>query len=473
MVVLSTACGKTREREDAVACATWGHDIAPALAAACGTCHGEAPAGSYDVRSYAGVLGLGSDDLPNVVAGSPNSTLLVTLAPDTARSPHAGFTAEYQLLSTWIVSCDARYANTILHRPGLMNPASDDFHGREVEAQGWDLTVCARCHGADFSGTTAAPSCTTCHEEGPTACTTCHAAVPTTGAHERHTPTFACSECHVVPTAWDDEGHVRRGGQGDPPPAEVMFGALANQTLDPADRGGPAALSADTTCSNVYCHGAVLGPAGGENTTPRWYAPQRAPDDCAGCHGAPPPNHASDVCSACHPSGATHLDGAVGVGTGGQACSACHGSEASPAPPRDLSGNQFTSALGVGAHQAHLQGPSRLAAPVACETCHAVPAMLQAAGHIDSSAPAEVTASLGWDRTTATCATAWCHGDTQPAWTSHGAVTCGSCHALPPPTSAHVGPMTIGDCATCHATAVDSVGNVILPAHANGVIDAF
>src|ERR1700733_12922263 len=55
------------------------------------------------------------------------------------------------------------------------------------------------------------------------------------------------------------------------------------------------------------------------------------------------------------------------------ACDACHGSPESPAPPTDLEGNTWTSAAGVGAHQAHLQAPSKLSPPIACEACHVVP----------------------------------------------------------------------------------------------------
>src|SRR5690606_28376013 len=107
-----------------------------------------------------------------------------------------------------------------------------------------------------------------------------------------------------------------------------------------------------------------------------------------------------------------------------------------------LAGNQFTTALGVGAHQAHLRGAARLATPIACATCHLVPATTLAAGHIDSPAPAEVAANVGWDRASATCTTA-CHGTTSPAWTSTGEVSCGSCHGLPPSTAAHTPSMPV------------------------------
>src|SRR5262249_13772642 len=155
-------------------------------------------------------------------------------------------------------------------------------------------------------------------------------------------------------------------------------------TIDPADRDGPPAYDAGT-CRNVYCHGDALHAAGGAAPQPRWSDPITG--GCDRCHGAPPPSHAQDRCAACHPADAPHVDGAVQLGGG---CTGCHGSGASAAPPRDLAGNLYTTAIGVGAHQVHLAAPSRLRGPIACETCHRVPASLLDPGHLDSPPPAEV-----------------------------------------------------------------------------------
>ena len=59
--------------------------------------------------------------------------------------------------------------------------------------------------------------------------------------------------------------------------------------------------------------------------------------------------HREALCATCHPASAPHIDGTVDVAT---ACNGCHGSAASPAPPGDLAGNQFTTAIGVGANPA-------------------------------------------------------------------------------------------------------------------------
>lgn len=190
-----------------------------------------------------------------------------------------------------------------------------------------------------------------------------------------------------MPATWDAEGHILRGGVANTLPAQVTFGARAGLTIDPADRAGPPEF-AGGRCSNVYCHGAVLHAAGGTATQPRWddAAAAATPGACDRCHGDPPPSHAQDHCATCHPAAAPHIDGIVQV-AGSAGCSSCHGDATSPAPPRDLSGNVFTTAIGVGAHRAHLDVPSQLRGPIPCDTCHRVPVSVDDPGHIDSPPP--------------------------------------------------------------------------------------
>ncbi|HZJ65315.1 MAG TPA: CxxxxCH/CxxCH domain-containing protein [Kofleriaceae bacterium] len=358
-----------------------------------------------------------------------------------------------------------------IHRAGILDPASDAFHGRELARRGWDFALCAGCHGSDFSGGAAQVSCSSCHRDGPTACTTCHGAGPTSNAHGVHARRgVACAQCHVVPARWDDDGHLFQDGVAITGPAKVAFGALAATAT--ADRAGPPTWDG-ATCRNVYCHGDALHAGGGSTTQPRWDDPASA-GDCNRCHASPPPSHARTDCATCHPASAPHIDGALQVGrTAG--CDGCHGTAASPAPPVDLAGNTATTALGVGAHQAHLQGRSRLAAPIACATCHAVPAAITSPGHIDAAGPAQVVTGLGWNRTSETCATAWCHGPARPRWTARGEVSCGSCHGIPPDDASHTPDMPLTRCATCHPGTVDAFGNIIVTGanseHINGVVD--
>lgn len=352
-----------------------------------------------------------------------------------------------------------------VHPSGFLDEASDNFHAKELARRGYDLALCATCHGDDFAGGAAKVSCRTCHADGPDACVTCHRDGPTTGLHPLHRAAGqTCSECHVVPARWDAEGHVRRGGAADPPPAEVTFGALANTTLAPADRRGPASY-ADGTCENVYCHGDALHAGGGASTTPRWDATPIG--GCTSCHGAPPPSHAQAECATCHKA-APHLDGALEVGTD---CNGCHRSSPVFA---NLAGSTLTGELTVGAHQAHLTGGARLRAPLACSDCHRVPASVGDPGHLDSALPAELLASTGWNRTTATCTTS-CHGVAAPIWNADDQAYCGSCHGIPP--SSHAPTLTLRDCATCHPS-VDGFGNPLFDLagasrHLDGVIDVF
>jgi predicted CxxxxCH...CXXCH cytochrome family protein len=205
---------------------------------------------------------------------------------------------------------------------------------------------------------------------------------------------------------------------------------------------------------------------------PRWDDPA-ATGQCNRCHGNPPPSHARTDCKTCHPTSAPHIDGVIQVGrtTG---CDGCHGSAASPAPPTDLAGNTLTTAIGVGAHQAHLQASARISAPIPCATCHVVPATVDAPGHLDAS-PAEVSANLGWDRGSQTCTTAYCHGPGRPVWTLRNQIACGTCHAIPPATPSHNPAMTLTSCAGCHPGTVDAFGNILVTngtsEHINGIVD--
>jgi len=374
---------------------------------------------------------------------------------------------------------DAGTATVTVHPAGILDPASADFHAKELQRLNWNFTVCAGCHGADFTGGTAKVSCLSCHADGPTACTTCHGAGPTTNAHlvHRTVAKLDCSECHIVPAHWDDEGHLLSGGVAITAPAKVTFGARAGVTLDPGDRKAPPTFQ-DGTCRNVYCHGDVLHLAGGTASEPRWDDPT-PPGACNRCHGDPPPSHARSDCATCHPPSAPHIDGILQVGRV-PGCSGCHGDATSPAPPTDLSGNTEITAIGVGAHRAHLTVPTQMRGPIPCETCHRVPAQVDDPGHIDSLGPAEVNASLSWDRTAQTCTTSYCHGTSLPVWTATGGVFCGSCHGIPPEGGLHLPTMRLTDCVTCHPRTVDAFGKIVLTTgpggttslHMNGIVEA-
>lgn len=472
--IMFGACAEQRPRPGAP-CATWQDDIGPLVAEHCAGCHGgDAPAGSYDLTAYAGALGSGSDDVSNARAGDASAELLRRVDPATADAIHADVSHTHAALRAWVVSCDVAYFRSALHPGGILDPGSADFHGAALADTGWDFALCASCHGQDFAGGASGVACTDCHADGPTACSTCHGDVPASGAHPAHAGlgplgrTWACAECHVTPARWDDPGHLP-GHMDDAAGVEVVFGAFARQSLSGAalePRYDRASGAASGRCTDVFCHGGSLGDAAAARVDPVWRAGQ-GQADCGACHGLPPASHApglpAEGCDTCHPMGpAQHIDGALVIGSS-PGCSGCHGSDASPAPPRDLAGNQATSALGVGAHQSHLQAPRGLRGPVPCADCHEVPAEVDSAGHIDSAAPAEVAAALGWDRAQARCSTSWCHGQSAPVWTAVGRdqAACGTCHGVPPADANHAPDMDLTSCSGCHPRTVDAFGNVL------------
>lgn len=421
---------------------------------------------------------------------------------------------------------------TTVHPLGINEPASDDFHGKLLRAEGYNFSICQRCHGDDFAGGSSGRSCLACHAEGPTACSTCHREIANQGSHAHHLSggplgkTFTCAECHKVPESYTDVGHIfLADGSIDPAPAEVTFSeaALAGATPPEGARNGPPTWDAATqTCTNIYCHGAAFADTAATNVQPVWNQPATHQADCGTCHGLPP-NHANNSdCAMCH--GAVidhagkiirpdlHINGAVELAPTAKNCSACHGSATNAAPPADLSGGTDRAALGVGAHQAHLQAGA-LGAPVACNECHRVPAAVDSPGHLGGHAPgddlypAEVFpgdptvgqlahldgAAPVWDGATGTCAGVYCHGggdalgadatpglSRSPSWTSTAGLACGTaCHGAPPVLPPHTAAMTRTDCGTCHPRTVSPTGEIIISgppgqessAHINGVVD--
>lgn len=174
-------------------------------------------------------------------------------------------------------------------------------------------------------------------------------------------------------------------------------------------------------------------------------------------------------------------------------CTKCHGGvdNATGAPPRSTGNGIATTAVGVGAHTAHVQaGP--LGVAYGCEECHVTPTTVDAPGHIDGVAevvflPGSRARSQGaspvWSRSAASCSGDYCHGatlrggsNTVPVWTrvGQGQASCGTCHGLPPPTgkhSEHVDGL-IFDCDACHAGYLaGAVREVNRALHIDGAFD--
>jgi predicted CxxxxCH...CXXCH cytochrome family protein len=550
-LLVAVACTDARPSARARVCYDFPSDISPRLVESCGDCHGALRAeAEFRVDSYRHVLTLDASGQPRVSAGDAGSQLLSRAA---GGGDHPTAPAALQaLLRQWVVECEVSYfATDAVHPLGWVNSRDRDFHGSALRASSWNFSACETCHGSgsDPAGGKSGRSCTGCHEDGPTACNTCHgddrssapprgidgavqSTDPSVGRHRVHLfggPTLglalSCDACHVVPKTWRDVGHVfMADGSLDPPGAEVVFGETASLSLAGFDgrRTRPPAYDPESrTCSNVYCHGSVLGDT--SVSDPVWTTTPASQADCALCHDNPPagthePSLSTDQCARCHGQVVTaefqlvapelHMDGSVTLGDGSQTCAACHGGMTNAAPPRGLQGETSPAALAVGLHQIHLRaGPYRGA--MDCADCHDMPdgesfyEAVTSSGHIDTGLPAEVfpegaatLAATGgahpnFDRGVASCGNVYCHGGgttlaadaapgivRTPGWLQGAEpMLCGSCHGIPPQDGKpeHAG-ATLFTCATCHGTAIDRTGAFVFDPtgetlHLNGVVD--
>jgi predicted CxxxxCH...CXXCH cytochrome family protein len=175
-----------------------------------------------------------------------------------------------------------------------------------------------------------------------------------------------------------------------------------------------------------------------------------------------------------------HVDGVVDFAS--DSCTVCHGSQGDPAPPFDTSGNDAITAIGVGAHQAHLNGGEH-GRPVDCGECHVVPEHVEDPTHVDGL-PAEVIftgpATNGgrhpsFSEATASCTDSYCHSPspsenrTSPLWNAETRLVCTSCHGAPPP-APHPQMTT---CSMCHADVVGPDNHTIVDRnlHVDGTVE--
>ncbi len=275
----------------------------------------------------------------------------------------AGFAGKYLLylpvliLGLYLSGCSELETNieqpesVNIHKEGILNPSSTDFHGKLISDNSWDMNQCQQCHGSNYDGGLVNVSCFTCHIEpaGPENCSTCHGSgtspappedlngnTSTTehgvGAHQVHLAgnlkgkTLSCAECHVVPTSYSAAGHV----DSDTPAEAPMNGFLATLvTNDPStldyDSGLPLFVpeplyNSDFSCSNTYCHGTFKN--GNTDNVPVWT--NSSSSACGTCHGDPTkPTLFEQALPKTVAEGGTHI--AVPPPPTGQTCSECHG----------------------------------------------------------------------------------------------------------------------------------------------------
>ena len=221
-----------------------------------------------------------------------------------------------------------------IHKTGILDKNSPDFHGNLVRSNDWSLSTCIRCHGSDYKGGTAGESCLSCHTQanGPEACNTCHGnfndpsmiAPPRdvsgntntdslgVGAHYQHLyannlgSDIECSTCHTIPGNYLDAGHLDSNL-----PAEIMFSNLAIANI-----ASDASYDHSTgTCSNTYCHGnfEFLKDSAdsklqfiytedkmvGNNVDVLFNKVDGSQAECGSCHGLPPKGHIESDISNC------------------------------------------------------------------------------------------------------------------------------------------------------------------------------
>jgi Geobacter CxxxxCH...CXXCH motif (GSu_C4xC__C2xCH) len=227
-----------------------------------------------------------------------------------------------------------------IHKEGLTTIGSNNFHGTYIKNSHWNLTQCSQCHGANYTGGIASPSCTTCHTNtnGPEACNTCHGdfndpnriapprdingdtstAILGVGAHSKHLyensvgNVVSCSDCHKVP----DKNNIYSPGHLDSDlPAEVT---LSGQAI--INGASNAAYNhSDGSCANTYCHGNFTfykdstslrnqfayteDKMTGISQTVIWNKVDGSQIKCGSCHGLPPSGHIQvelKDCAGCH-----------------------------------------------------------------------------------------------------------------------------------------------------------------------------
>lgn len=239
-----------------------------------------------------------------------------------------------------------------VHVSGIVDPASEKFHGEYIKNNQWDMISCQSCHGTKYGGgdfkysdgSSLSPTCLDCHTYpgGPENCATCHGSATSmapprdlsgntstssrgVGAHQAHLgaslngKALTCTDCHVVPGGVYSPGHLDSDNR-----AEVIIHTAIAKTITNDDSSdfnffstdpnqiiyipNPSYNSADLSCSDTYCHGYFKN--GNADNKPIWNKPSTA--ECGSCHG-----NSSSPLPKTIAQGGSHPNAT--------ACSVCHG----------------------------------------------------------------------------------------------------------------------------------------------------
>lgn len=478
-------------------------DVDQILTQRCATCHsGAAPKGGWSATTFLGAIAC-VDPSKEVAVLPPDERAPIVRALDDATHLGVASAQERARLTAWVRHGAPAFQGTA-HPPGIIDPRSDAFHGKLLRDARWSQMLdpkspeaCGRCHeGAPVRpdkvvfAAAGATNCRSCHTDpnGPLGCTTCHgdgtraapprdpcffpADVARAGAHVAHVLPgpmhgvgLACTTCHATPSA-ELASAILSGAHANGA-VEVVFDpkAVTEGSFDPT-----------TGSCTVSCHN-----RGGTRPKVAWR--DKGPLDCNSCHTAPPkPHYTGQACSFCHheanangtalTGGPLHVNGRVDLGDGSGKCGACHGKGDDPWPS-------------VAAHPAH-QSP-KLTTPLACTSCHTVPAAIHDPGHMNGTVDVVFSgraldrgAVPSWNGTS--CSQVACHGaglaappPVTPVWTDPKGGACGACHGIPP-TSIHT-PNKGCDRVECHGAEIgrDSFNEPAISAtgkalHIDGVI---
>lgn len=215
-------------------------------------------------------------------------------------------------------------------------------------------------------------------------------------------------------------------------------------------------------------------------------------------------------CKTCHGgdySGGTSGSSCLGCHTnsnGPENCRTCHGNSEHSNPPSALNGDTSMTSLGVGMHMSHRY--PQFSAALSCEDCHRDINGFDDPNHIGDNPDGIAEIFFGtkaydtlggpirpnptWDRSTATCSNAYCHGTFKEGnvnavgiWTNQGSVVCGTCHGNPNTgnptpnvggvfTEPHYSFMDRNTCYICHGSVINGQGNFVnTELHVNGEVN--
>ena len=328
-----------------------------------------------------------------------------------------------------------------------------------------------------------------------TNCTTCHDATTVSGTYPvaRGTKPL-CSACHknmanftgATPGCWDCHGSSATNGQ---PNGNTFPNISANHTVH----------MALTTATCNTCHsgfGTGSSRHGFSNTSTSSYPIKKV--GFSGVGTAPIWTQGAKTCAAtnCHGQGVPVWGSRAGAPVNGfpysaVQCEKCHGATTSnPFYSTAIPKVSVNTDVKVGAHFMHLTSSTiKLTRTMHCNDCHAMPATVTAATHMNGitdlvwSALATHNGALvpAYNATTRQCSNVYCHGAAMPGGDVSGtnrtptwnvpflpstisAAGCGTCHGFPPlSTSGHPtlttavpatwgnGTTAIGTSCSCHA----------------------